>query len=800
MRKLALGSTIVVALVAASGCATGPAPIPVAPQNAAYSTRTCAVRREILRAFQRDSSATKPRGASGPRRVSIDAGPTPEPFSVAFGVAAPATAIVRAADAFGSGVVIDRERGLVLTNFHVVQPAQDDDFGFKVKVEFGRLSEAGRMVRDEQSYDGVVVKADPVRDLAVVKVAKRPDDLVEVSVARRTPHVGDPVLAIGQAGLGMLWGARACHVADVGDPIEDTSLFAAVDCTLGRPGDDPDEVARYAAECERSREQLRSFLEHMQQGLAIQTNCSLMEGDSGGPLVNTSGELVGVNQSVRNLASLHVHRDEVAEFIASVPDAPLVFLPDPFCEGVPNVVVEDADLDGTDDLVAAALPGYVEESWAGPGHEANAAFFFDLDQDRGAKAVASTGVPFDAEVAFVQRERTLYVHYDSDDDGRFDLLLVDKQGDGKVDRGFRIDASGAPKDAPELADKKLFDSSLAPRSADLARFGAVVKLLGRAHLAELALVQGEATTAPAKLSIKPSDDGYVWDWDGDDRVDTLITTGVFGRARLYDPSGASFEGMRSGDGAGELLRHPERLKPAVTLVLRGDTALAQYDVQRDGQVDVLAWGPINAPDFTVATHALRLSARREPVELADAVGRLLVRPSLAELDEAPPALVTMAATDDALGSFPDLRALDPAGFRFSSGTAGVDRHVLSYQDRETFALMFDLDRSTKDVALSSAADLVASRGFDAELVIVGHRGLAWAYYDTDNDRRFDLVTFESFDSPGLTRAFKLEAEQDAALVPGSTLGFVQAERFKFIAPKKVRELVSAHLVVDLLKR
>ena len=34
-----------------------------------------------------------------------------------------------------------------------------------------------------------------------------------------------------------------------------------------------------------------------------------------------------------------------------------------------------------------------------------------------------------------------------DDDGRFDTLLVDKQGDGKVDRGFRIDDQGALKDA-----------------------------------------------------------------------------------------------------------------------------------------------------------------------------------------------------------------------------------------------------------------------------------------------------------------------------------------------------------------
>ncbi len=800
MRPLLHATSLVAATLLVVGCAAPPAKVAEVEQGGSFSTRTCAVRREILRAFQKDAGGAKAPAASGPRRVSIDSGPTPEPFSVAFGVAAPATAIVRAADAFGSGVVIDRERGLVLTNFHVVQPAQDDDFGFKVKVEFGRLLDSGRMVRDERSFDGVVVKADPVRDLAIVKVASRPDDLVEVSIARRTPHVGDPVLAIGQAGLGMLWGARACHVADVGDPIEDTSLFAAVDCTLGRPGDDPSEVARYAAECERSRDQLRSFLEHMQQGLAIQTNCSLMEGDSGGPLVNTSGELVGLNQSVRSVASLHVHRDEVAEFVASIPDTPLVFLPDPFCEGVPNVVVDDADLDGTNDIVAAALPGYVEDSWLGPGHEANAAFFFDLDQDASKNAAAASGVPFDPEVAFVQRERTLYVHYDTDDDGRFDTLLVDKQGDGKVDRGFRIDDQGALKDAADLRDRKLFDTALVPPSHSFARFGALVKLVGRAHMAEASLAVAETKATAPKISLPSVGDGYVWDWDGDDRVDTLIASGVFGRARLYDPTGASFEGMRSGDGADDLLRHPERLKPSVTLVMRGDTALAQYDEGRDGEVDIVSWGPINAPDFTVATHALRLSARRDPVELPDAVGRLLVRSSLADLDEPPAALATMAASDDALGSFPDVRALDPGGFRFSTGPSGVERHALVYQDRETFALMLDLDRSTKDTALSTATDLVEARSFDAELVVIAHRGLAWAYYDTDNDRRVDLVTFESFDSPGLTRAFRLPFEAEAELIAAPGGGLIQPDRFKFVSPKKVREMVSAHLVVELLKR
>ncbi|NUP05348.1 MAG: trypsin-like peptidase domain-containing protein [Polyangiaceae bacterium] len=783
-----------------SGCGAAASSGPVVP-GVTRASHMCAVRREIHRAFRTNASSEKSTASRGPRRASIGSGPSAQPFAVAFSIAAPATAIVRAADGFGSGVVIDRERGLVLTNFHVVERAQNESFGFRVKVEFGRLLENGRMARDEQTFDGIVVKADPVRDLAIVKVENRPDDLVEVKIAERPPHVGDPVLAVGQAGLGMLWGARVCHVADVGDPIEDTSLFAALDCSIARPDDDPQEISRHASECEQTRERIRSFLEHTQQGLAIQTNCSLMQGDSGGPLVDTHGDLVGLNQSVRDMASLHVHRDEIADFVRDIPQTPLVFLPDPFCEGVPNIVLEDADLDGKVDTIAAASSGYVEDSWSSAEAEINAAFFFDIDQDEGKKADPSTGVPFDAEVAFVQRGRTLYVYYDTDDDGRFDALVVDKRGDGKVDRGYRISKTGTIKLDEPLGEKYVFDSSLLPPHVDFGRFSAMVHLIGRAHNAEPSLSSAFSEPPPDKLAMRALGDGYVWDWDGDDIVDSLVTVGVFGRTRLFDRTGQSFQGMRSGDSAAELIEHPERLRPTMTFILRGDSAFAQYDEDRDGTVDVVSVGPRNSLDFLVATRTLRLEEGSAPVEIAEAEGRLLLRPAFADLDEPPASIAFAAAPDDGLGSFPDLRKLDSTMFRFDAGEDGVDKYVLSYRDRDSVALLFDLDRSTKEVAWTSASDLAETRIFDAELAVFFHRGLAWAFYDTDNDRRFDLVFFQPVGDANVKRAFRVRADGRTELMVADReqTKLIQPKRFSFIDPRRVREIVEEHVDVSMVE-
>ncbi len=140
----------------------------------------------------------------------------------------------------GSGVVVDAERGYILTNNHVVQRADNID----VTLADGRLLEA------------TLVGSDPQVDLAVLKV--EPAELVEIGFADSDSlRVGDFVVAIGNPfGLNQ-------------------TVTSGIVSALGRSG--------------LGIEGYEDF---------IQTDASINPGNSGGALVNLEGGLVGINTAI----------------------------------------------------------------------------------------------------------------------------------------------------------------------------------------------------------------------------------------------------------------------------------------------------------------------------------------------------------------------------------------------------------------------------------------------------------------------------------------------------------------------
>ena len=139
----------------------------------------------------------------------------------------------------GSGVIVDAERGLVITNFHVVQNARAVEVGLK---------------------DGRHVAADPVAlapnlDLAVLKIAAKNLSALPLGDSGKL-DVGQPVVAIGNPfGLGQTVTA---------------GIVSATDRGLGT--DDP-----------------RRF---------IQTDAPINPGNSGGPLIDSAGEVIGINSAL----------------------------------------------------------------------------------------------------------------------------------------------------------------------------------------------------------------------------------------------------------------------------------------------------------------------------------------------------------------------------------------------------------------------------------------------------------------------------------------------------------------------
>lgn len=140
----------------------------------------------------------------------------------------------------GSGVIVDAEKGYLLTNHHVIAKAD----------------EIVVFLRDRRRLEARLVGSDPEADLAVLAV--RPESLVALPFGDSDAlQVGDFVIAIGNPfGLGQ-------------------TVTSGIVSALGRTG--------------LGIEGYEDF---------IQTDAPINPGNSGGALVNLKGELVGINTAI----------------------------------------------------------------------------------------------------------------------------------------------------------------------------------------------------------------------------------------------------------------------------------------------------------------------------------------------------------------------------------------------------------------------------------------------------------------------------------------------------------------------
>jgi S1-C subfamily serine protease len=141
--------------------------------------------------------------------------------------------------AAGSGVIVDGRRGVVITNFHVIENAS--------AVEIG--------LQDKRTFKAEVIGAAPALDLAVLRIKGR--DLPSLPLGNSDKlSVGDAVLAIGNPfGLGQTVTA---------------GIVSATDRAFGG-------------------ENAQRF---------IQTDAPINPGNSGGPLIDTHGEVIGINSAL----------------------------------------------------------------------------------------------------------------------------------------------------------------------------------------------------------------------------------------------------------------------------------------------------------------------------------------------------------------------------------------------------------------------------------------------------------------------------------------------------------------------
>jgi putative serine protease PepD len=164
-----------------------------------------------------------------------------------YAAASPAVTSIRTNVGEGTGFLIDHDRGMLVTNAHVVGTATH------VLVRFGQ---------DGDAIDGDVLGVDPSSDLAVVSVDpdRVPRDAKALRFAdSRSVEVGDLVVAIGNP-FGLDRTATEGIVSGLGRSIQSPNGFAIDD--------------------------------------VIQTDAPINPGNSGGPLLDDGANVIGVNSQI----------------------------------------------------------------------------------------------------------------------------------------------------------------------------------------------------------------------------------------------------------------------------------------------------------------------------------------------------------------------------------------------------------------------------------------------------------------------------------------------------------------------
>lgn len=144
----------------------------------------------------------------------------------------------------GSGVVVDAERGIILTNLHVIENAHEIQI----------------MHANGRSYNAKLLGRDAQYDLAVLELIDPPVDLTAVTFGN------SEALAVGQ------------RVLAIGNPFGlNRTLTTGIISSLGRS--------------------VKGASGALMKGL-IQTDAAINPGNSGGPLLDSDGRMIGLNTAI----------------------------------------------------------------------------------------------------------------------------------------------------------------------------------------------------------------------------------------------------------------------------------------------------------------------------------------------------------------------------------------------------------------------------------------------------------------------------------------------------------------------
>lgn len=635
-------------------------------------------------------------------------------FSEQYRTAAPATVIVHTEHGIGTGVVLPETRpgvaagGLIVTNAHVVADAIRTRAGLMVWIQYGRLDSRGSMTRAGRERRGRVVRRDPGHDLALIRV----DDPIEVEpirLASEAPGAGSEVACLGHPDNGMAWTIRPCNVERIGSLRDDYSRVRM--------------LCRASGSSARARcRELREYLSGEAGGAVIQTTCDLVRGQSGGPLINEDGELVGLNVltlgDAQSRRSYHIHLDDIRAFIGDgVPAAPIREVPRPWLERA-VYRAGDLDRDGRRDTLFFLRSDGAVARW------------HDLDQDSRHFPLSrltsgeSAERLFDAELAIVSRDGMRFFWYDSNSDGRLDLVLS-QDARGRVVAARTVAADGSVEAVPELLDGPAIRPELVPPGAR-ERLERIISSIG--------VEDRPPPPLPAMLS-----GGRLVDTDSDGRSDAIQADLGDVRAVAFDTDQDSLRRTRGGGLSIDI---------EMSVIQVGPTLWAYYDLDRDGRPESGLRSAAGSPvvlDVTPSRGSASSALRRE-----DFLGRLVIDP--ARVDAPSSRIASALIPRGWIAGSGDLDGLpnpishheSPVATRNSAFRDDWWNAIVTLRSAHITSLLIDVDRSSvEDVARrlrrEGLATVVADGHFSFDFAVVRMNRATWTWYDTDLDGTWDVV-------------------------------------------------------------
>ncbi len=186
----------------------------------------------------------------------------------------------------GTGVLVDSERKLVVTNFHVVGDSRNAVIFFPEVTDGAPIVSRQHYLKNVKRLGtrGSVIAIDRKRDLALIELDKLPENAQAIELAEESIGPGSDVQSIGNPGsTEALW-------------VFTSGTVRAVYQKKFRTG---------AGEHDFK---------------VVETQSPINSGDSGGPVMNDEGKLVAISQAIApkaRLVTYSVDVSEVKEFMAS---------------------------------------------------------------------------------------------------------------------------------------------------------------------------------------------------------------------------------------------------------------------------------------------------------------------------------------------------------------------------------------------------------------------------------------------------------------------------------------------------